>query len=121
MLVLMLYATSLGVSDIRLLRWGQLDPHWQVVRVPVRNGAPRTYVLDPKLLAGFKALRSAMAMPGVDLGDSDYCFPTAAGLPMTRQSFCHLVRQWASSCGQAEVVTPSALRRSGRARQADRR
>jgi integrase len=121
MLVCMLYATTLGVSDVRLLCWSQFDLHWQAVQVPVRHGASRTHPLDARLVAGLKALRHAAGLPGVDLAGTAYCFPTSSGLPMTRQSLCHLVRQWGSRCGQAQPVTPSALRKTGRTRQPDRR
>jgi integrase/recombinase XerD len=117
----MLYGTNLGISDIRLLRWQQIDELWQVIRVPIRNGEVRSFVLEHALLAGLKALRSLAANTDLDEADNPYCFPTASGLPMTRQAFCHVVRKWARQCGRVEVVTPSALRRAGRLYQAQRR
>lgn len=120
-IVCMLYGTDLGVSDVRLLRWQQIDEHWQVVRTPMRNGALRSFVLDATLLRALQALRDVGAQGGFYPATSVYCFPTAAGLPMTRQALCHVVRKWASDCGQDQVVTPSALRQTGRAHQFNRR
>lgn len=99
-----LYATGLGVSDVRLLRWPQIDEK----------------LLDARGLAVFKALRDFTAMAGPVQGTSGWCFPTASGLPMSRQALCHVVRKWARDCGSAEVVTPSMLRQSGRAQQSRR-
>ncbi len=120
-IVCMLYGTSLGISDIRLLCWRQIDEQWQVIRVPLRNGEVRSFVFDGTLLAGLKALRSLAANTGLDDVDNPYCFPTASGLPMTRQAFCHVVRKWARQRGRVEAVTPSALRQAGRVYQGQRR
>lgn len=116
-IVCMLYGTGLGITDVRLLRWQQIDEHCHVIRVPLRNGALRSHVLDAVLLAVLRTLHEAAAMNGLNPACSAYCFPTASGLPMTRQALCHLVRKWASGCGQDQVVTPSSLRQTGRARQ----
>lgn len=99
-----LYATDLGVSDVRLLRWPQIDEK----------------LLDARGLAVFKTLRDFTAMAGPVQGASAWCFPTASGVPMSRQALCHVVRKWARDCGSAEVVTPSMLRQSGRAQQTRR-
>ena len=99
-----LYATGLGVSDVRLLRWPQIDGK----------------LLDARGLAVFKALRDFTRMAGPVQGASAWCFPTASGVPMSRQALCHVVRKWARDCGSAEVVTPSILRQSGRAQQTRR-
>lgn len=120
-IVWMLYGTSLGISDIRLLRWPQIEEQWHVIRVPLRNGEARSFVLDARLLAALKALRGHVATAGFDQVDSSYCFPTACGMPMTRQALCHVVRKRGQDCGCEAVVTPSALRQTGRAHQAQRR
>jgi site-specific recombinase XerD len=115
-----LYATGLGVSDVRLLRWPQIDEELHVIEVPDRNGPARSLVLDTQSLAVFKALRESAGAAGPEQGASYYCFPTASGLPMSRQALCHVVRKWAGDCGSAEVVTPSMLRQTGRAHHAQR-
>ena len=115
-----LYATGLGVSDVRLLRWAQIDEKLLVIKVPHRNGPPRSVVLDARSRAVFRALRGCAATARPEQGISPYCFPTASGLPMSRQALCHAVRKWAGDCGWAEVVTPSMLRQTGRAHQAQR-
>jgi len=117
-IVCMLYGTDLAISDVRLLRWQQIDEHWHVIRAPLRSGALRSFVIDASLLGLLKALHDAAGNDGFDSARSAYCFPTASGLPMTRQALCHAVRRWASECGQA--ITPSAIRRTGRADQSGR-
>ncbi|MEQ1800954.1 MAG: site-specific integrase [Gammaproteobacteria bacterium] len=120
-IVCMLYGTGLGISDVRLLRWQQIDEHWHVVRVPLRDGAIRSFVLDETLMGILKTLHESAATNGFSPAQGAYCFPTASGLPMTRQALCHVVRKWASECGQEQGVTPSALRQTGRAHQFGRR
>lgn len=116
-----LYATGLGVSDVRLLRWPQINEELLVINVPLRYGQARSFVLDTRSLAVFRALRGSAATAGPGQGDSSYCFPTASGMPMSRQALCHVVRKWARDCGWEEVVTPSMLRQTGRSHQAQRR
>lgn len=120
-IVCMLYGTGLGISDVRLLRWQQIDEHRHVVRAPLRNGVLRSFVLDSSALEPLVVLRYAAATDAVCPATSPYCFPTASGLPMTRQAFCHVVRKWATERGLAQVVTPSSLRQAGRAHRFGRR
>ena len=119
-IVCMLYDTPLGISEIRLLRWQQIDDQWQAVVVPGRNGVSRSVVLTARLLEALKELRRRMASWGFDAGDTPYCFPTSTGLPMSRQALCFAVRKWAEECAPQEVMTPSALRQTGLAHQARR-
>ena len=120
-IVWMLYGTRLGVSDIRVLRWQQIDEQRQVIRAPLRGETLRSFVLDARLLAALKTLRDLVATAGFDWTESVYCFPTAGGVPMTRQALCHLVRKRAEELEPNAIVTPSALRQSGRAHQGQRR
>ncbi len=112
-IVCMLHGTSLGVSDIRLLRWSQIDERGHEIRVKSRNGKVRNFILDTKLLAELKALRAAASTAGPEQGDNRYCFPTTSGTPMTRQALCQVVRRWSQECGLEAGITPSALRRAG--------
>jgi len=116
-IVCMLYGTELGISDVRLLRWQQIDEHRKRVRAPMRNGALRTYDLDPALIASLAAVREGWSSAGFEHAESSYCFPTASGLPMSRQALRHVVQRWAKERGQSGTVTPSALRQTGRAAQ----
>ncbi len=110
-----LYAADLCVSDVRLLRWLQIDEQVMVINVPIRNRTTRRAVLDARSLRVLRALRTCAATAGAEQEVSPYCFPTASGLPMSRQGLCHVVRRWARQSGVKDVVTPSMLRQSGRA------
>ena len=116
-----LYATGLGVSDVRLLLWRQIDETLGVVNVPQRIWPLRSVGLDAQALAVFKALRGCAASAGGEQGTSVYCFPTASGLPLSRQALSQVVRRWAGACGCSANVTPSMLRQTGRADHAQRR
>ncbi|MEO8223739.1 MAG: site-specific integrase, partial [Gammaproteobacteria bacterium] len=77
-IVRMLYGTNLGIADVRLLCWRQIDEHSHEVRVQLRSGAVRSFVLDAPLLAALNALRGCTAPASFDPGESTYCFPTAS-------------------------------------------
>lgn len=119
-IVCMLYDTALGISDIRLLRWEQINEQWKVVVVPGRNGLSRSFVLSPRLLEALRELRRRTASWGFETGDTPYCFPTSTGLPMSRQALCFAVRKWTGQCEPQEAITPSTLRQTGLAHQARR-
>ena len=51
-----LYATGLGVSDVRLLRWAQIDDKLLVISVPVRNRPVRTVRLDAPERGGIQGI-----------------------------------------------------------------
>lgn len=120
-LVCTLYGTSLGISNVRLLRWPQIDELREVIRLPLPKGKVRNFALDTRLLPVLKSLRRCVATIEVDPAQDSYCFPTSSGLPMTRQAMSRVVRKWAQDCGRSELVTPSALRQAGRAHVANRR
>lgn len=112
-IVCMLYDTALGISEIRLLRWQQINEQWKVVVVPGRKGGSRSFVLSARLLDALRELRRRMAAWGLDAGDTPYCFPTSTGLPMSRQAMCFAVRKWTGQCEPQEAITPSTLRQTG--------
>lgn len=117
-MICMLFASSLAVSAIRELRWQHIDAQQRIVTMPLRNGSLRAVPLDDTLLRALAALRIAAA-EFVSL-DAPFCFPTAAGYPMTRQALGQLVQRWAQECGVRESVTASAIRQAGLVRQAGR-
>jgi integrase/recombinase XerD len=120
-IVCTLYCSLLGISDVRLLRWEQIDELAGIIRVPVRGGRVRSYEFDARLLTVLEALRTCMATTDLDRAGGAYCFPTASGLPMSRQALCCVVQRFARDCGHAGVLTPSSLRQTGRAHGTERR
>lgn len=119
-IVCMLFGTRLPVSAIRQLRWQQIDVQRRIVSVFLRNGSLGVFPLDGALLAALAALRSRIAVTGFARLDIPFCFPTAAGRPLTRQALGQLIQRWAHACGVQEPVSASAIRQAGLARQADR-
>jgi site-specific recombinase XerD len=120
-IVCTLYGTGLGISDVRLLCWQQIDEPGAAIRVPLAGRKVRSFGLDNVLLSVLKSLRHVMAETDLDPADCAYCFPTTSGLPMTRQGLCQVVRKWAAECGRSEIVTPSALRKTGLTHASERR
>lgn len=111
----LLYSSQLRVSQVRLLRWQQIDARGCLVRIVGRTGAVATVRLDPRLLAMLIALRECMVAAGFDFMETPYCFPTATGQPLTRQGLCQVVHRWAAEYGNARTITPSVLRFAGQA------
>lgn len=118
-IVCMLFGTGLAISAVRQLRWQQVDAQKRIVSLALRKGSPQVFPLDDALLAALATLRVRIAAGFVHL-DTPFCFPTAAGQPMTRQGLGQVVQRRAQECGVRESVTPSAIRHAGRAHQAVR-
>lgn len=116
-IIRMLYSTAIGISDVRLLRWEQVDLGSRMVRLSSRNGQQQRFALDAPAAAALMPLPHDLAVAGFESATSSYCFPTASGLPMTRQALCHTVRKWARERGLTGVITPSTLRQTGKTNQ----
>jgi site-specific recombinase XerD len=114
-IVCLLAETTLGVSDVRLLLWAEVLVGERRVRVRRRNGQVRSVPMGDDSVAALGALDRARASLPPHLSTCPYCFPTLAGLPLSRQAFCQRVRRWASERGSQRVVTPTVLRQAGRA------
>jgi integrase/recombinase XerD len=112
-LVCTVYGTDLGISDVRLLRWEQIDERSPAIRLPMSRGKARSFECDARLLLVLQRWRRRMASADIDPNGCAYCFPSASGRPMTRQGLSQVIRKWAEDCGRSEVVTPSALRQAG--------
>ena len=117
-IICMLFGTGLAISAIRQLRWQQIDVQRRIVTMPPGNGTLQVYPLDDALLAALATLRVRIAAVGLVRMNTPFCFPTAAGRPMTRQGFGQVIQRWAQLCGAREPVTPSAIRHAGLAHQA---
>lgn len=116
-IICMIYGTAIGISDVRLLRWDQIDLGARVGWLSVRNTQQERFVLNASVVAALRNLPRDLAVAGFESATSGYCFPTASGLPMTRQALCHTVRKWTRERGLTEVITPSALRQTGKLNQ----
>ncbi len=116
-----LYGTRLSISEVRLLRWDQIDEAAGVIRVPRSRGRLRACAIDPELLPVLSALHTSLVEVSYPEVMGAYCFPTSRGRPMTRQALCQIVRKWALDCGVETGVTPSALRWTGQVNEARQR
>jgi site-specific recombinase XerD len=117
-IVCMLHGAPLRVSQVRLLRWQQIDVSRCAVEIVGRGGVPGIVRLDPRLVALLGELRRSLLAAAFDFLDTPYCFPTASGGPLTRQGLCQVVHRWSATHGNARSITPSVLRQAGQARGA---
>ena len=113
-IVCLLYGTRLGVSDVRLLRWDQVNLSARTINVEGRAGSVKAMPMTAITASSLVALREAALQAAPEIANAPYCFPTTARLPMSRQALCYTVRKWSRERGDHSVVTPSMLRRSGR-------
>lgn len=119
-IVWLIYATRLSVSRIRELQWSQVADSGHIL-VPESPEGHQHVRVQPALADALKQLRFSRIHAGPNVEKSELLFPTAAGSVMTRQALWHLVRRWTERAGVGEVVTPTALRRTGMAHQKIRR
>lgn len=120
-IVCMLHGAPLRVSQVRLLRWTEIDVARCVARTLGRGGVPGTVRLDPRLVTLLCELRQCLLAAGFEFLDTSYCFPSASGGPLTRQGLCQVVHRWAATHGGSRSITPSGLRQAGQAPGAGRR
>lgn len=106
----LLYASGLRVSELVGLGFGQVNLRQGVVRVLGKGGKERLVPIGEMAadgLAGFvRHGRPAL------LGErqSDVLFPSARGQQMTRQTFWHRIKHWATVAGIDKPLSPHTLR-----------
>jgi integrase/recombinase XerD len=105
-----LYATGLRVSELVGLRQEQLSLTQGLVRVIGKGGKERLVPLGEEALAW---LEKFFKGPRQDLLGGKICsevFPTRRGCGMTRQAFWYRIKKHASTAGIARALSPHTLR-----------
>jgi integrase/recombinase XerD len=99
----LLYATGLRVSELVSLRIDQVDTHAGLLRVTGKGDKVRIVPIDPETCRQLQTyLKSAERR--------DALFHSGRGRPFTRQGFWKAVRKHAMSAGLGSRVTPHVLR-----------
>jgi integrase/recombinase XerD len=107
-----LYASGLRVSELVSLKLPQVSQDMGVVRVMGKGSKERLVPLGEEALARVKRY-VAVARPALLAGKgSDDLFVTARGAAMTRQSFWHIIKRYASQAGLkvSPSISPHVLR-----------
>ncbi|WP_026377510.1 site-specific tyrosine recombinase XerD [Aestuariibacter salexigens] len=104
-----LYATGLRVSELVGLRLGQLSMQQGVVRVTGKGNKDRLVPLGEEALEWLQLWLSK----GRSLflkSESDILFPSKRGVKMTRQTFWHRIKYYATVAGINVELSPHTLR-----------
>jgi integrase/recombinase XerD len=106
----MLYASGLRVSELVTLKVAQVSLDMGVVRVLGKGAKERLVPLGEEALSWVtRYLRDSR--PGI-LGkrQATDLFVTSRGAAMTRQSFWHIIKRYASQAGIRSAVSPHTMR-----------
>ncbi len=105
-----LYATGLRVSELVGLSLNQVNLRQGVVRVMGKGGKERLVPLGEEALhhLGIYLRRARLELTGEVATDT--LFPSIRGRPMTRQTFWHRLRHWATVAGIDRHLSPHTLR-----------
>ena len=105
-----LYASGLRVSELVTLKVPQVSQDMGVVRVLGKGSKERLVPLGEEALACVRHY-VAVARPALLAGKgSEDLFVTARGSAMTRQSFWHIIKRYASQAGLKASISPHVLR-----------
>jgi len=105
-----LYATGLRVSELVALRPGQVSLVQGVVRVTGKGGKERLVPLGDESISWLERFNQG---PRHDLLGERLCaelFPTRRGSGMTRQAFWYLIKKHAQWAGITKHLSPHTLR-----------
>ncbi|WP_020409026.1 site-specific tyrosine recombinase XerD [Hahella ganghwensis] len=105
-----LYASGLRVSELVGLHLEQLNLQQGVVRVMGKGGKERLVPLGDAALDALKDYLSAVRPLLVVGGGQSVVFPSLRGREMTRQTFWHRIKLYAQRSGIRKNITPHTLR-----------
>ncbi|MFD2095941.1 site-specific tyrosine recombinase XerD [Corallincola platygyrae] len=106
-----LYASGLRVSELVNLRLSEISLRQGLVRVQGKGNKERLVPLGEEALEWMQQyLRNGRGELLGTYQDSDVVFPGRYGNPMTRQTFWHRIKKYASIAGISVELSPHTLR-----------
>ncbi len=108
----LLYATGLRVSELCLMKTGDLESALGVLRVLGKGGKQRLVPVGRSALAAVAAYLASARSALLNGRSSPYLFITARGGPLTRQAFWKLLARWGKKAGIFHNLSPHVLRHS---------
>jgi integrase/recombinase XerD len=106
----LLYATGLRISELVGLRLSMLNARQGVVRVVGKGGKERLVPIGEEALACLARYLAAGRVLLLRGAASDVLFPSRLGRAMTRQTFWHAIKRYATAAGIARSISPHTLR-----------
>ncbi len=105
----LLYATGLRVSELVSLRLSNISLQQNLVRVVGKGGKERLIPMG-EIAADYLLQYLKLGRPELLKADSDIIFPSRRGNEMTRQTFWHRIKYYAVVSGITVHLSPHTLR-----------
>lgn len=106
----LLYASGLRISDLTGLTFSSLNRRQGVLRVVGKGGKERLVPVGQEALRWIEHYLEAARPLLVRGSATGALFPSRRGRPMTRQTFWHAVKRYASQAGIDRRISPHTLR-----------
>ena len=106
----LLYATGLRVSELVTLTMSQVNVRQGVVRVIGKGAKERLVPVGEEALDWLARYLRHSRPELLGMKASEVLFPSQRGRGMTRQTFWHRLKHWASVAGIEQALSPHTLR-----------
>lgn len=106
----LLYATGLRVSELIVLKFEQVNFRQGFVRVVGKGNKERLVPVGEQAMEWLEQYMSGMRLDILADRQSDFLFVTKRGSGMTRQAFWHIVKRYAKKAGIPKHLSPHTLR-----------
>lgn len=106
----LLYATGLRVSELIALKFEQVNFRQGFVRVIGKGNKERLVPVGEQAMDWMEEYMSGMRLDILADRQSDFLFVTKRGSGMTRQAFWHIVKRYAKKAGIQKHLSPHTLR-----------
>ncbi|HEY6645167.1 site-specific tyrosine recombinase XerD [Povalibacter sp.] len=105
-----LYATGLRVSELVNLRAGQVNMNQGVLRIVGKGDRERLIPLGEEAVEWLQRFIGGPRLEILLERQTDFLFPTRRGDRMTRQAFWHIIKRYAQKAGVQKALSPHTLR-----------
>ncbi len=106
----LLYATGLRVSELVALTISQINVRQGVVRIIGKGAKERLVPVGEEALDWMTHYLRQARPELLGMNASEALFPSQRGRSMTRQTFWHRLKHWASVAGIEQALSPHTLR-----------
>ncbi len=106
----LLYATGLRVSELITLKFEQVNFRQGFVRVMGKGNKERLVPVGEQAMDWLEQYMQGMRLVILAERQSDFLFVTKRGSGMTRQAFWHIIKRYAKKAGIEKHLSPHTLR-----------
>ncbi len=105
-----LYATGLRVSELIALKFEQVSFRQGLVRVMGKGNKERLVPVGEQAMEELERYIQEARLDILNERQSDFLFVTKRGTGMTRQAFWHIIKRYAKKAGIRKALSPHTLR-----------